>query len=214
MLRSYGLEAQVCYLGINTQLFKPTGAVRENYVIGLGSIQRHKGVHAVITALATLPPKERPKLVWVGNLLDSGYRDEMVSFAKSLGVELETRQLISDEVLVDCLSRAAMMVYASRLEPFGFAPLEANACGTPVVAVAEGGVRETVRHEVNGLLVPSRDAKALGAAVQRLLHDPSLARKLGEAGLKLVQDVWTWESSVKRLEDFLFQVTAAKTSNA
>jgi glycosyltransferase involved in cell wall biosynthesis len=88
--------------------------------------------------------------------------------------------------------------------------LEANACGTPVVAVAEGGVRETVQHEVNGLLVPDRDAKALGAAVRRLLHDPSLARKIGETGLKLVQEVWTWEASVNRLEEALLQVIGVK----
>jgi glycosyltransferase involved in cell wall biosynthesis len=210
MLRSYGLESRVCYLGINTHLFRPTGTARENYVIGLGGLQRHKGIDTAITALATLPPTERPKLIWIGNLVDAGYRDEMVGLSKRLGVELESRQLVSDEVLVDCLSRAALMIYTSRLEPFGLAPLEANACGTPVVAVAEGGVRETIQHEVNGLLVPDRDAKPLGAAVQRLLSDSSLARKLGETGLKLVQDVWTWESTVRRLEESLYHICLSR----
>jgi len=48
------------------------------------------------------------------------------------------------------------MVYSARLEPFGLAPLEANACATPVVAVAEGGVRESIRNGVNGVLISER----------------------------------------------------------
>jgi glycosyltransferase involved in cell wall biosynthesis len=210
MLRSYGLDSRVCYLGINTQLFKSTGTAREGYVVGLGGFQRHKGIDTAIAALATIPSPERPKLLWIGNLLDDSYRNEMIALSKNLEVNLECRQLVSDEELVDCLNRAALMIYTSRLEPFGFAPLEANACGTPVVAVAEGGVRETVQHEVNGLLVPDRDAKALGAAVQRLLKDCSLARQLGETGLKLVREVWNWESSMERLEESLFEVIAVK----
>lgn len=210
MLRSYGLDSRVCYLGINTQLFKPSGAIREGYVVGLGGFQRHKGIETAIAALGAIATEERPKLVWVGNVSDSSYRDETAGLAKRVGVVLETRQLVSDAELVDCLNRAALMIYTSKLEPFGFAPLEANACGTPVVAVAEGGIRETVLHEVNGLLVPDREAKALGAAVQRLLHDPSLARQLGEAGSKRVGEVWTWESSVERLEASLLEVIAAK----
>jgi glycosyltransferase involved in cell wall biosynthesis len=59
------------------------------------------------------------------------------------------RWRFSDENIVELLNRAAVMVYSARLEPFGLAPLEANACATPVVAVAEGGVRESIRNGVN-----------------------------------------------------------------
>ena len=94
---------------------------------------------------------------------------------------------------------ALVMVYAPRLEPFGLAPLEANACGLPVVAVAEGGVRETIIDQVNGLLVDCNPA-AMGATIQRLRDDPALARQLGAAGRKLVEANWGVEQATDRLE--------------
>ena len=74
----------------------------------------------------------------------------MRSLAESHEVTFDARRSIDDSELVETLNRATAMVYAPRLEPFGLAPLEANACGLPVVAVAEGGVRETIIDGVNG----------------------------------------------------------------
>jgi glycosyltransferase involved in cell wall biosynthesis len=91
------------------------------------------------------------------------------------------------------------MLYCSRLEPFGFAPLEANACGVPVVAVAEGGVRETVVDGVNGLLVDN-DPRAAAAAVARLLDDPEYARRMGQSARREVAGKWSVAASVERLE--------------
>ena len=86
---------------------------------------------------------------------------------------------------MNILNRAMLMIYTPRLEPFGFAPLEANACGTPVLAVAEGGVRETIVDGVNGLLVDD-DPRAMADAVTRLSNDREYARRLGQAGRKQV----------------------------
>ncbi len=67
------------------------------------------------------------------------------------------------------------MLYTSQLEPFGLAPLEANSCGTPVVAVAEGGVRETIKDGLNGFLVDD-EPEAIAQAIKLLLSDAELAR--------------------------------------
>jgi glycosyltransferase involved in cell wall biosynthesis len=208
LLRAYGLDARVCLLGINTALFRPTGAPRGRFVVGLGSLQTHKDPGTAITALATLPPADRPELVWIGNVADGAYVERMLALAGRLGVVFTPLRLVSDEALVDRLNRAAVMLYTSRLEPFGFAPLEANACGVPVVAVAEGGVRETIRHGFNGLLVPDRDPVALGAAVAELLGNPDRARALGENGRAWVTDEWTWAACVDRLEATLHSTVA------
>src|SRR5258705_1578297 len=77
---------------------------------------------------------------------------EMLELAETVGVDLQIRMIVPDEELVEILNRAALLLYTPSLEPFGFAPLEANACATPVVAVAEGGVPGTVVDGVNGLL--------------------------------------------------------------
>jgi glycosyltransferase involved in cell wall biosynthesis len=95
-----------------------------------------------------------------------------------------------------------VMVYAPRLEPFGLAPLEANACGLPVVAVAEGGVRETIIDQVNGLLVDNYP-DAMAAAIQRLRNDPSFASRLGSTGRKAVEAKWGLDRALDRLEQHL-----------
>jgi glycosyltransferase involved in cell wall biosynthesis len=114
-------------------------------------------------------------------------------------VPLEPRIGIADGELVDLLNRAAVMVYAPRLEPFGFAPLEAGACALPVVAVPEGGVRETVFDGVNGLLVEPEPG-ALAEAMQRVLQDSALARRLGRQGRELVVQRWSLPGAIDRLE--------------
>jgi glycosyltransferase involved in cell wall biosynthesis len=127
------------------------------------------------------------------------YLQELIQLAKSLNVEFEPKLRIQDSELIDILNRASMMVYAPRLEPLGLGALEGNACGLPVVAVAEGGVRETIVEGVNGLLV-EHDPQAMAEAIQDLLQHPEYARQLGENGCRLVAEKWTVKHSVDRLE--------------
>ena len=123
----------------------------------------------IIKAVAQIPVP-RPRLVWIANRGFEWYYEEMRSLAESHEVTFEARMSIDDNELVETLNRATAMVYAPRLEPFGLAPLEANACGLPVVAVAEGGVREAIIDGVNGLLV-QHQPQAMAHAIQRLRHD-------------------------------------------
>ncbi|HEX8475888.1 MAG TPA: glycosyltransferase family 4 protein [Pyrinomonadaceae bacterium] len=209
VLRAYGLDAKVCYLGVDTKLFVNRHLERENFVVGLGEINRHKNVRFVIEALGRVPPPTRPRLVWVGNAIYSNYLTEMQQLAASLNVEFETRMQINDDELVELLNRAALMAYAPRLEPFGFAPLEANACGTPVVAVAEGGVRETVSDDFNGLLV-APEPQAMADAIERLMRDKNVAQRLGANGERMVAEKWSLGASVDRLERHLVETVVAK----
>src|SRR5215467_693734 len=143
ILRAYGLDATVCYLGIDNRTFVYQEQPREPFVVSLGSMTAEKNARFLIEAISRLGDP-RPPLVWVANAGITSHRREMEALASSLKVQFEIRMRISDAELVDVLNRAAMMAYAPRLEPFGMAPLEANACGLPVVAVAEGGIRETI----------------------------------------------------------------------
>lgn len=203
ILRAYGLDSSVCYLGVDGAFFQPNGASRGNYVIGLGSMTSEKGVDIAIRAIATIPEETRPELKWIGNLTGGKYLENMVSLAADLDVRFEPRMNVPDSELIDLLNRAELMLYTSKLEPFGFAPLEANACGTPVVAIAEGGVRETVHHMENGLLVHERDPVALGQSVRILLDDEQLAYRLGQTGRRMVEERWSWEKAVSDLEEHL-----------
>ena len=123
-------------------------------------------------------------------------------------MRFEPRRLISDAEVIETLNRAALLVYTSRLEPFGFAPLEANACGTPVVAVAEGGVRETIKDGVNGLLVDS-EPEAIAEAMAALLGDSDRAARMGERACEYVRQEWGLGRSIDRLEANLARVVEA-----
>src|SRR5262249_41898524 len=80
------------------------------------------------------------------------------------------------------------------------AVLESMAAGMPVVATAVGGTPELVEHGVTGLLVPPRDADALAAAILRLLDEPSLARRFGEAGRRRVVERFALTAMVGETE--------------
>ncbi len=204
ILRAYGLDGEVCYLGVDTELFSNQDRPREDFCIGIGAFVPEKNISFVIQAIAAIK-EPRPTLVWVGNAAYPEYLKELESLAKSLAVNFVPQVKIQDAKIVDLLNRAALMVYAPRLEPFGLVPLEANACGCPVVAVAEGGVRETVIDGVNGLLV-EHSIDAFARAIERLERDPNYARALGTQGRQLVVEKWGCAAAADRLEQRLLRV--------
>ncbi len=74
-----------------------------------------------------------------------------------------------------------------------------------MVVVGEGGVRETVAHMDNGLVVDHEPAE-MGAAIDSLMGNPSLARDLGQNGAKRVREAWTLDAATDRLEAHLIAV--------
>ena len=209
LLRIYGLDSRVCYLGVDTKLFVNHRYPRENFVVSVGALGRHKNVELTIKAVSKIAAP-RPRLVWIADTGWEEYYGEMRNLAESRDVTFEARLNVSDKELVDTLNRATAMVYAPRLEPFGLAPLEANACGLPVVAVAEGGVRESIIDGLNGLLV-QHQSEAIAHAIQRLVQDKHLATELSENAAKIVQEQWSVNAAVERLET---QLTQAATYDA
>jgi glycosyltransferase involved in cell wall biosynthesis len=205
MLRAYGLAVRVCYLGVDVERYVDQGLEREDLVAGIGAFAPHKRVEVAIGAVASTPAP-RPRLTWIGNAAEGRYLAEMVELARRLGVAFEPLVSIPHERVVDILNRARVMVYAPRLEPFGFAPLEAGACGLPVVAKAEGGVRESVVHEETGLLVA--EDEELAPALARLLGEPALARRMGAAARRRVESSWSLGAAADRLESQLLEVAA------
>jgi glycosyltransferase involved in cell wall biosynthesis len=131
-------------------------------------------------------------------MVDDEYWDEMVAFARSLDVVLEVRKMVTDAQLVELLSGAVCMIYSSNLEPFGFAPLEANACGTPVIAVAEGGVRETIIHGKNGFLA-NPNPQEIAHYIQQLNENQELRQEMISFAINNVQQNWSLAQCSERI---------------
>jgi glycosyltransferase involved in cell wall biosynthesis len=202
VLRAFGLDSKVCYLGVDTNKFINQNETREAFAICVAALLPPKNIEFLILALAKVPSAMRPRLLLVANMIYEPYLAEIRTLANRTKVELELKPRISDRELIDLLNRARMMLYAPRLEPFGYAPLEANACGLPVVAVAEGGVRETIQDGVNGLLV-DHAPEQMAEAVVRLLTDDEMHRRLSENALHIAVTKWSLHSSLDRLEQIL-----------
>jgi glycosyltransferase involved in cell wall biosynthesis len=157
-------------------------------------------------AIASIPSDERPHLHWIGNFADSWYQEYIVRLAEQHAVTLKLHVLVSDEDLQKAMSEAACFIYTPRLEPFGLTPLEANACGTAVVAIAEGGVRETIQHGVNGLLSLNNDPCQLGQMIAKFTSNLHYAAQMGMQARDHVVKHWKVADAVDRMEQQLLSL--------
>ena len=210
VLRAYGRLSRVCLLGIDSErfAFQQRPARTRGTVVSVGALVMEKNAEFLVRAVAAAGPAVR-RFLWIANYVNERLRKMVERTAADAGVAFELRAAVSDGELLHALAEADVFVYAPRLEPFGLAPLEANATGLPVVAVAEGGVRETIVDGVNGLLV-EHDEAPFGAAVAGLLDDPVRARALGRSARDHVVQRWPLGASITRLERHLEAAVARK----
>ena len=201
--KTYALIAPVCHCGVNVDGFRPSeGMTRENFVLSVGELSSRKGFDFIVRSLGQISAKKRPALKLACNKIDQQELKLLQELAIQNVVDLEIHSDLNMDQLRVLYNKARLFVYSPILEPFGLVPLEAMACGTAVVGVKEGGVQESVVHEVTGLLI-ERDHLKFGEAVLKLLDNPALAEKYGENGRKHVLENWTWEKSVSILTSYL-----------
>jgi len=209
MVRAYGVDARVCYLGVDLVKFCPGSDVRSDYLVGLGGLRAAKGAHLAVMAVGQVPKAIRPALRWVGDASDHAYLKLCAQLAHDLDVDFSLEVRVGEDVLLGRLQNAIALIYPVVLEPFGFAPLEAIACGTPVIGIAEGGVRETVVDGFNGFLVPTRQPEKWAHAIMALVENPQLGLQLGKQGRTKLSDFWSLQAATSRLEKELFEVVAS-----
>lgn len=202
ILRTYGQNSFVSYLGVDTELFKPLNISKENFVLSVGHCLPEKGFEFIIKSLSKIDSQIRPELVIVSDQGNIQWQSYLKNLASELNVQLRILNLITDDELVLLYNQAKMVVYAPYLEPFGLVPLEAMSCGTPVVGVKEGGVRESVKHDHTGMLT-ERDEESFSKEITNLLLDPNKTEKLAKNSIKVVNDFWTLKNSGKRLLNHL-----------
>lgn len=200
--RAYGIQAHVCYLGIDTSVFKPLHMERKNQVITVGSLTPNKGHAFLVRSLALIPMSLRPKLIVVTDAAHPNRKQKLLALGKQLKVDIEVCERISETELLQLYATARLFLYGSRLEPFGLAPLEAMAMGLPVVAVKSGGVRETVRDGATGVLV-DWNTESFAREIASLLNDTERWRAMSHAGPRYVRENWTWDRTLRRFEEIV-----------
>jgi glycosyltransferase involved in cell wall biosynthesis len=169
-------------------------------VVFLGRLLPHKGIHFLIQGL---PPGTT--LHVIGPAGDAGYLERLQGLAA--GKDVRFHHGLGDAEVRTHLQRAMALVHPTPVddtgsagvhELLGLAPLEAMACGCPVVASDAASLPEVVADEESGLLVPPNDPGAIAAALARLAGDADLWRRLSTAARRRVEERFTWELTAAR----------------
>ena len=202
ILRMYGINSHVSYLGVDPVMFKPIEITEEKFILSVGTFTPEKGHGFLVESLALIDSEIRPKLIVVSNSSYPPWKTYLEKHAAELNVEMEILSLINDDELAILYNKAELVVYSPYLEPFGLVPLESMACGTPVVAVKEGGVRETVIHKKTGLLI-DRDEELFGEAITKMLSKDYKRYDMGINAVKTVENYWTLDHAGERLLEHL-----------
>jgi D-inositol-3-phosphate glycosyltransferase len=197
--------------GFNPQEFYPIDKLlarmvlnldaNENIVLQLGRMVPRKGVDNVVKALAKIRKTDLPvRLVIVGGETDTAdpLLDKEIGRLQKMAQEEGVLDSIlfvgrkNRDVLKYYYAAADVFVTTPWYEPFGITPLEAMACGTPVVGANVGGIKYSVRDGETGYLVPPHDPDALAQKIYELLSDTSLLEWMKRNAIKRVNAMFTW----------------------
>ncbi|MFD3355542.1 glycosyltransferase [Streptomyces fradiae] len=205
--------------GVDPDQFTPVGPAAprgpaRHRLLQIGRLVPRKGAAVAVVALSRLPDTE---LVVVGGPPADALDDDpevrrLRRVARLAGVADRVRftGAVSRDEMAPLLRGADVVVCPADYEPFGIVPLEAMACGRPVVATAVGGQLDTVADPGCGRLVPPRDPAALARAAAEFLADPRLRAACGAAGRRRVLDRYGWERVAAATEAVYARVLAAR----
>jgi D-inositol-3-phosphate glycosyltransferase len=200
--------------GVDPERFRPLATDRAapyapRRLLTVGRLVPRKGFDRAIRALAEVPDAELlvaggPEAALLGAEPEA---ERLRSLAEECGAADRVTLLggVTRDRMPRLMCEADLVLSVPVYEPFGIVPVEAMACGVPVLATAVGGQLDTVVHDVTGFLVPPDDDRHLGAAIRGLLADPARLARYGAAGRRRVLTRYTWD----RVADGVNRVYAA-----
>jgi glycosyltransferase involved in cell wall biosynthesis len=214
---SESTRAELAAKGVRRVTLAPNAIDKERYrvppglgkepglVVHIGRLKKYKRLDLLLEAVAEVRRRLPGTRLLVGGSGD--YREALEARARALGLGDGVRFLgrVSEEEKVALYARAQVFVNSSLKEGWGLTTIEANACGTPVVATDVPGLRDSVRHGETGFLVPFGDVPAFASAIETILRDPVLAARLRENALAWAA-AHDWERAFEATRDALLEV--------
>jgi glycosyltransferase involved in cell wall biosynthesis len=203
---------RVVYVGIDPAEYSPgTGAkTPAPTFLALGRIRRYKRLDLVVDAVAQLAREGHPdlRLVVAGS---GNWLEPLRAHVRQTGAEgcVTFAGRVTEEEKVDLYRSAWALIMTSPKEGWGLTCLEAQACGTPVIASDSPGLREAVRDGESGLLVPHADRPALAAAMRRFLEDGALRDRLTGGALRFAR-TFSWDRAADETMDLIEEAIAER----
>jgi glycosyltransferase involved in cell wall biosynthesis len=202
-------SVHIVHYGVDHDRHRVTGMARSTApLIGyFGRLKRYKSVDHLLEAF----PRIQQAIPEIGLVIvgdgDDRMRLERIASALGIADAVEFAGRVSDQRKVELLQKVWCKVTTSAKEGWGLTVLEANACGTPVVASNVPGLRDAVRDGVTGLLFPYGDRVALADAVIRLVRNEELRQRLALEALSWARS-FTWDRAAEETTAILERVAA------
>jgi glycosyltransferase involved in cell wall biosynthesis len=188
----------------NSLPLSPSPALRSSHptFLYIGRLKRYKGIDTAIRAVAIANERGCPLTLVVAGTGDDRRRLEALVRDLRVADRVRFAGFVDEDEKRRLYRRAWAVVLPSAKEGWGLTNLEAAACGTPAIGADRPGVRETVRHEETGLLVPYGDPDALANALVRMASDPGLVARYGAAARRFATSL-PWDKTARATEAHL-----------
>nr|MCK4929868.1 glycosyltransferase family 4 protein [Nanoarchaeota archaeon] len=185
--------------GFTPKAYKPTSLSKKknNQILVLSRLKKYKGIHHLVLAMRTVLEKlPKTKLCIAGK---GDYEKNLKWLVKKLDLEKSILFLgfVSEKKKVKLLQQSALLINPSFKEGWGINVIEANTCGTPVVASNVSGLKDSIIHEKTGVLVPYGDEAAIAKTIIKLLGDDNLRKKMGKNAIIHARK-YGWDISYKQ----------------
>lgn len=174
---TYGVTPSKVPLGVAIDSFKPDPSIKPKHFLFVGEKEEINGYPLLESVLR-----------------NNKFPIKYLTFSE--------QGYVSSKQMVHLYQSSIAVLCLSKNEPFGLVPLEAMACGVPVIAVDEGGHKDTIINGETGILIP-RKPDVLIEAMNRLMNDKQLRDNMGRAGRGRVKKYYTWDKHNNKLESVL-----------
>ncbi|UCE36400.1 MAG: glycosyltransferase family 4 protein [Thermoplasmata archaeon] len=193
--------------GLAEGIFKKKYGIHYDFVLFVGRLAKNKGLEYLVGAMPDiLNDFPNTKLVLIGE--DEGMHNKLIGHAKELGIEHNILFLgmLDDNEVSEAFLDCSVFVLPSEFEAFGIVLIEAMAAGKPTVATRVGGVPYVVEEGKTTTLVDYADSNQLAVAICDLLLNEKKRISFGRSGRKLVENNFTIEKVVNRLQKVYLEV--------
>jgi len=221
-------KKEIIPMGIDTRRFSPDKKnhalkvelhIDGPFFLAIGRLVELKGFNFIIDAMKDIIQDYlNAKLVIIG---DGPERKNLENQAKKLNIQnnvlflgnLQNSELPKYYATADIFIGPSITTRDGATEAFGIVFIEALSSGTPVISTDVGGIPDIIKDNVTGIVVPQKDSKSIYLAVKKILSDSDLRKRLGQNGLQITADKFSWEKIAKRFINLYNKIIASYEEN-